>query len=428
MSKVVNNLRKALLGLLVLGLGASNISSCARGNVVTAAGTEEIKIMALMVVPSKNRVDVLDMQTNRVTRSLDTDSNPTSIAVSPNGRMILVTNKNSNSVSVFVRRGNDTIESLGSIGTGVNPSSVAFDPSQFLDQSTKQLFYGNIAFVTCEDGTVLILDTSINSQRLELPKIIQTISLPSTFRNAVPKKIVVSYNYGVTGLAYILDSFNGNIIVLRNSVGSPGGQYQVSSLNLNLGKGLEDAVLDDKVNITSQKMSAYNTLFVANSIRNEIYILDTNIQSPQPKTIPLNPSNSSSSIPSAIGQQASPKKLAVVRQNLQDQNGNKYPINKLFVTGNGNSTVYSINLTNNYSQKTISLVTRNNSGDSYGPVGIGLGKLSSGQDVMYVTNTSGRTISLIDPINDSPIRNISTTASAGAQDPLGEVATIGAMK
>ena len=48
--------------------------------------------------------------------------------------------------------------------------------------------------------------------------------------------------------------------------------------------------------------------------------------------------------------------------------------------------------------------------------------------LIYVTNTSGLTVSLIDPVTDTLNRNISTTVSAGAQDPLGEIVTVAPVK
>jgi DNA-binding beta-propeller fold protein YncE len=66
--------------------------------------------------------------------------------------------------------------------------------------------------------------------------------------------------------------------------------------------------------------------------------------------------------------------------------------------------------------------------ESYNPVGIGVGTLASGEDVIYVTNTSGLNISLIDPRNDTLRRSFGTTASGGGQDPLGEMVTIGPVK
>lgn len=382
MSNVGNKFRKSLLGLLVLGIGASSIISCSRDSVLNVASLREVKLQALMVVPNSNRIDVLDMQTNRVVTTLQTDALPSSIAASPDGRMILVTNANSGTVSVFLRRDNNDYIKLNSVGSGVRPIGVAFNPVSAIKE----------AYVAYEgDSKVLVLDTSNQSAS---PKVIRAIQLPGS----TPRKLVVSPD---GQRVYITDSLIPRVITLIRS----------SNFTKNLSQPFDTNPAN--VSLDGIIVDASDRLFIANNARSDVFVFngktntiiqDINLQDNQV----------------VLQNQVGPRNLAMYK----DVNGQDKAI---YVTGYNASVVSVIN------PKTLTLKTNirlslTNVRDSYNPVGVGVGTLSSGEDIIYVTNSSGLTISLIDPANDTLRRNISTTASAGSQEPLGELVTLGPVK
>jgi DNA-binding beta-propeller fold protein YncE len=389
MSNLGNKFRKSLLSLLVLGISATTIASCARPTVLNTANLGEVKTQALMVVPNSNRIDVLDMQTNRVVQTLKTDSTPTSIAASPDGRMILVTNSNSGTVSVFLRRDNEDFQELNSVGSGSRPIGVAFNPNAQFSE----------AYVAYEgskagEGKVLILDTR---DRNASPKIIRTIPIP----DSAPRKVVVSDN---GNRVYITDGLTPRVLTLTRT----------GSSNFTLNKSQPFDTNPANVSLDGLIVDAQDRLFIANNARSDVFVFNG-----QSGTVVQDIALQDNQI---VGQnQVGPRNLVLYKNPATGAS-------KIYVTGHNASVVSVIDPTGLRLLKNIPLYQNTQGKDSYNPVGIGVGKLASTEDVIYVTNTSGLTISIIDPATDTLRRNTSTTASAGDQEPLGEMVTVGAVK
>lgn len=406
MSKL-SNIKKSLLGVLVLGMATTSLTACDRASVGNTANIPVVKSLALMVVPNKDRIDVLDMQTNRVTQSLTTDQRPNSIAASPDGRLILVSNVNSGTVSVFLRRDNDTFQELNSIGNGTRPSGIAFNPAAPTI---------NEAYVAYEgDGKILVLDTS---SKTAAPRISRVLNL----QGAAPRKIAVS-NDG--NRIYVTDNAAARLIILtrtgssftRNEVTLVQGVANVPGSTTNSNVNLDGILIDQpelNPNIPQGGATSQGTgrVFISNNTQDEIIVVRGNAVETK---IGLKDNQITGS------NQVGPRNMAIYRN---PQTGAE----KLYVAGYNASVISVIDV------KTLRLIrniplTQNSQGrDSYNPVGVGVGTLASKEDVIYVTNASGMTISLLDPANDSLKRNISTTISAASQDPLGEVVTVGPVR
>lgn len=401
-----NKAKKSILGMFILGLAATTMSACGdRANVLNTAGIPDIKSLALMVVPNKDRIDILDMQTNRVTQSLNTDQRPSNIAASPDGRMILVTNSNSGTISVFLRRDNDVFQQLNSIGQGLRPVGIAFNPAPNVNE----------AYVAYEgDSKILVLDTT---NRNSAPRISRVLNL----QGAAPRKIAVS-NDGTK--IYVTDNSSARLIILnrtsaasftRNEVQLVPGVSTTPGLNNNT-INLDGIFIDQPA--TSSNTANVSTsqgtgrVFISNNTQDTVIVVRGNTVE---STISLRDNQ--------IGNQGQvgPRNMVIYRN---PQTGTE----KLYVAGYNASVVSVIDVKGLRLLKNIQLSQNTATRDSYNPVGVAIGTLASKEDVIYVTNTSGLTVSLIDVATDTLKRNFSTTISAAAQDPLGEMVTVGPVR
>lgn len=404
MSKL-SNIKKSLLGVLVLGMATTSLTACDRPSVGTTANIPVVRSLALMVVPNKDRIDVLDMQTNRVTQSLRTDQKPSSIAASPDGRLILVSNANSGTISVFLRRDNDSFQELNSIGNGTRPAGIAFNPNANINE----------AYVAYEgDGKILVLDTS---SKTAAPRISRVLNL----QGAAPRKIAVS-NDG--NRIYVTDNAAARLIILtrtgtsftRNEVTLVQGVANVPGSTTNANVNLDGILIDQpEVNPNvAQSAASQGTgrVFISNSSQDEIIVVRGNAVETK---IGLKDNQITGS------NQVGPRNMTIYRN---PQTGSE----KLYVAGYNASVVSVIDVKTLRLIRNIPLSQNSQGRDSYNPVGVGVGTLASKEDVIYVTNASGMTISLVDPATDSLKRNLSTTISAASQDPLGEVVTVGPVR
>jgi len=382
-----SSIKKVLFTFLAVSIVGS-LTACQRpinSSALTKGG--DVKTHALMVVPNSDRIDVLDMKDNRIVQTLKTDSRPTSIATSANGRLILVTNYNSGTVSVFLRRDNETFETLGSIGQGKNPIGVVFNPNPTISE----------AYVVYQgDSKVLVLNTSNQNSA---PKIINTIALPGSN----PEKIVVSKDGNSVFIAD--DNKQGSRIITLVRTGNsfrPSYSQPFTTASDAGNVDLDGMIIDDN-----------NRLFIANAARSEIFVFDGKTgQLANPATINLQDSQITGS--KTIG----PKNLLFYTSRTTGAQ-------KIYVTGYSASVVSVIDAKTLQRIKTIPLDRATQGKESNNPVGIALGTSSSKEDIVYITNTAGLTISIIDPVQDILKRNVSTTASSALQKPLGEVVSIG---
>lgn len=406
MSNLSNIVKKSLLGISIISMTTLSLSACQRDSVGNTSNIPIVKSLALMVVPNKDRIDVLDMSTNRVTQSLKTDQRPSSIAASPDGRLILVSNSNSGTVSVFLRRDNETFQELNSIGQGSRPSGIVFNPSPNINE----------AYVAYEgDGKVLVLDTS---SKTSSPRIIKALNLPG----AAPRKMAVS-NDG--NRIYVTDnaaarliiltrtgtSFTRNEVPLVQGIANTPGSTTNSNINLD-GIYIDQPEINSSLPQNPQVSQGTGRIFISNNTQDEVIVVRGNTVESK---IALKDNQIQGS------NQVGPRNMTIY---TNPQSG----VQKLYVAGYNASVVSVIDVKSLRLIRNIPLSQNSGARDSYNPVGVGVGTLASKEDVIYVTNSSGMTISLVDPVTDSLKRNLSTTISAASQDPLGEVLTLGPVR
>ncbi len=103
---------------------------------------------------------------------------------------------------------------------------------------------------------------------------------------------------------------------------------------------------------------------------------------------------------------------------------------KIYVVGYKASIVSSIDV---QTSKVVNIPLTGSTGfqgntgrDSYNPIGVAVANFN-GKDFIYATNTSGLSLSMIDPETDRLQRNTSTSISAADQEPFGEIVSAGSV-
>lgn len=393
--RVSKKLTRSLVSVFSAALILSSVGACSREGIPLEA--TDVRTVAFALVPSENRIDVFDTSSNTRTTSLQTDDRPTSIAVSPNGRLILATNTNSGTVSVFLRRDNETFQKLNSVGSGIRPIGVVFNPK--FDE----------AYVAYEgDSKILVLDTKNTNAA---PRIAGTVSL----QGASPKKMVV--NESGTKV-FVTDSANAKLLVLVKSGTSLIRKNSEISLvsNANSGAGSATSTILEGMVITKD-----DKVYIADYTHDEVKVVDGKQANGVPQSINLRTGGGNIAISSNIG----PRNMTVYKSNTSGRE-------KVYVAGYNASIVSSIDVQTGKVVNiplTASTGFQGNSGrDSYNPVGVAVAVGPGGKDVIYVSNNSGLTLSMIDPERDVLIRNTSLETSGGAQDPLGEVVSASSVR
>lgn len=393
--RVSKKLTRSLVSVFSAALIFSSVGACSREGIPLEA--TDVRTVAFALVPSENRIDVFDTSSNTRTTSLKTDDRPTSIAVSPNGRLILATNTNSGTVSVFLRRDNETFQKLNSVGSGIRPVGVVFNPK--FDE----------AYVAYEgDSKILVLDTKNTNAS---PRIAGTVSL----QGASPKKMVVN-ELGTK--VFVTDSANAKLLVLVKSGTSLIRKNSEISLvsNANSGAGSATSTILEGMVITKE-----DKVYIADYTHDEVKVVDGKQANAVPQSINLRTGGGNIAISSNIG----PRNMTVYKSNTTGRE-------KVYVAGYNASIISSIDVQTGKVVNiplTASTGFQGNSGrDSYNPVGVAVAVGPGGKDVIYVSNNSGLTLSMIDPERDVLIRNTSLETSGGDQDPLGEVVSASSVK
>jgi len=345
----------------------------------------DIKTPAFIVVLNKNRVDVINTQNNEVFDDLFTEEKPSSVAISPDEKLILVTNSGSGTVSAFFKKPNDTFQKLNSVGSGKNPQGIVFNPV-FPE-----------AYVAYEgDGKILVLDvTNTNIS----PTIITSIDI----KGSTPKKMVT--NKDGTKL-FITDSANGKLLVFTKTKNELIKKTEEISLIENLKDDVSNPTFFDGIAITKNEK-----IYISDYARDNILIVDTKKINEKQQVINLRDTYKSNL---KEDQQMGPRNITVYRTLSGKE--------KVFVACYNSSVVSSIDVETN---KVINIPLTGSTGfqgntgrDSYNPVGITVANFN-GKDFIYVTNTSGLPLSMIDPETNRLQRNISIYDSR--QEPYGEI-------
>lgn len=362
--------------------------------------------IAMITVPNKDRIDVMDMTINRVTQTLPTMKRPTGIAVNPEQDLIMVSNNNSGNISFYSRYtegdGASVFKQVGVIGNGSKPDGVAFNPNKDIKEAYA-IYQG--------DSKMLVLDTK---DRNNLPKIISTFDL----KGYSPKEIAVTKD---GSKIYITDNLSGKLIILKRQNNSFSktdiplieNVEQIKNKDVLLLDGMFiDSVVTVKNSKNKEVKFGSDRVFIANPSQDNIIVIkDEKVEA----TITLKESiDKETNTKDRIG----PKNMAIYRNVEKEEQ-------KLYVTGNTASVVSVIDLKTLKLIKTITLTQNTNLKDGYNPVGISVGKYPSGEDLIYITNTSGMDISAIDAKKDTLKRINGTSSFYCCQDPLGELITLG---
>lgn len=340
---------------------------------------------ALIVVPNKDRVEVLDTSINRTTQTLATEQRPNSIAISPDGKIILVTNTKSNTVSTFLKKSEDDFVTLKPIQTCFRPIGVTFNPNKQLSQ----------AYVACEgdnknNGQIMVLDTT---NRNSVPLATQVLTLPNSF----PKKIAVNKN---GDRLFVTDSKNGELILISIEKVK---LNLISTITLGVSRDSLEGLLIDENN---------KRLYIANYYDDNLVVINLLNLNLVPKFISLKDSK-------IIGSnKVGPKNIAYYKNPYSGEE-------KLYVTGYKASVVSVVDVKNFKLIKNISLSVNTEPRESYNPIGVAILR-SQETDYVYTSNLYGLEISLIDPITDTLKRNTSTTGEPEKSN-LGEMITLGSI-
>ncbi|MFN8673569.1 MAG: YncE family protein [Candidatus Sericytochromatia bacterium] len=389
--KISKNFTKSLVGILSSVVLLSSMSGCFRPSPTTI--DVEAKTQAFAVVPGENKIAVLDPDTNQVAKYLDTDVRPSSIAVSPDGKMILATNEGSGTVSVFLRRANGAFEKLSPVGSGNKPASIVFNPKQ------------SEAYVSYEgDGKIMVLDTK-NAQK----GILRTAGVVN-LQGSAPKKMVMDSSG--TRL-FVIDGNTAKLLVLTKSGNTLIRKTSEIPLVQNSVVGTSSASSIEGITITSQ-----DRVYVSNYTRDEVLVIDGKSPTAVLQTLNLRNGGGNLAINATIG----PKNMTVYKNSSME---------KVYVAGYNASIVSSIDTrTNKITNVALTGSTGfqgNSNRDSYNPVGVAV-VTSNGSDYIYATNSAGLGLSLIDPLTDRLKRNTSHAESLGEQKVLGEIVSVGAIK
>lgn len=389
--------------ILLSGFILNTINSCTYFNGTTIDPIYlKPDFISLILVPTKNSIDILNSENNRIIESIGTGQNPTSIAVSPSEKLVLVSNYDSGDISVFFRLYNsqgDYLKNIGSVGKGSKPVGIFFNPNPNINE----------AYVAYEgDGKILVLNTKALSG---LPKIIKTITL----NDYAPRKIVVS-NDG--NKIYITDNSSQKLIILNRSA-----DYNKSEISYSSFLSKESLTEQNKINLdgiyidnpTTIKNSKNEMLklgtgriFIADNTQdNVIVIKDDKVE----KIISLKDSTIDND--TKIG----PKNLTIYRN--ADKN-----IEKLYVTGNSASVVSIIDLKTLTLLKNIHFTHIKDDIYRYKPVGITNSVIPSKADVISVSFDSGFDVMHIDPTQDILMRGFGTTLIYQPIRPMGEMISI----
>lgn len=324
---------------------------------------------ALILAPTKDSMSVLDLVDNRILFSVATGRNPVELSISPDKRYLLVANKLDGTISAYFRQDRETIRDLGTFGNGENPTDVIFNNK------------GTEAYVAYQgDGRINFL--SVLNRAMPVSKQVLNLKDESFKGNVAPFKLAISKD---DNTLYSIDKDNGKLFVFKKQNNS----FTQSTI-INLAINNEPVDLEDII-VNNDK------IYISDSINSKVIVVDA-INNTVINSISLLSKEIDSNI------QPLPTKLAITADSK-----------KLYVTNRGTSTIAVLDLEKNTLLKHISLSSKN--ADSALPTDISIRPNGN----IYITNSSGRNISIISGKDDKLIRNIGTTPSEGFIPPLSAI-------
>lgn len=343
--------------------------------------------ISLIISPTENELLVFDLRTHRVIEYLETGTTPDDLAVSSDGRRILVSNINDGSLSFYERLTGTDFIARGRVNVqGTKPQGLAFNSN------------GTRAYVSVGDSSTIATLNTANPGTL--PSVIPTGVLRLTSTNAGaarpnPGQLAVSPD---NSRLFVIDKAGGRLMAfnLQGDTIAPAEIFQVPQ---NIPFDLKDVVVDQT-----------GRVYMLNGATDELLVFNgANIQNPAGQ-LSLKDGTLGPNVP------ISPESIAL-----------NHAGTKMYITGNSANVVSFIpNPRNLQGQQTLQAVQGRNiplSGFSdrpaTGPVGI---DVTSDDRTVYVSNGGGGyNVSLIDGERDQPLRNIGTAANIVNAPPLGRM-------
>lgn len=360
--------KKILLTSVLLLTSCVNRNISSDINTVNRSSIETASQFGLILMPTLDRIELLDLRTNRTSLQVKTGRNPTDLSVAPDKKNILVINRLDGSISSFFREDNTRIQATGTVGNGQNPNDIIFSNS------------GNEAFVAFIGTQRVTVFKVLNRDR---PQLLENILLRDDKGNDyTPSRLAISDD---DNTLFVSDRNNKKLFI-----------YKKENNNFKMDK-IVDTKFQDKF-ITPEFLYYFkNKLYISDSLNSAISVYDLN-------------SNSFTNLIS-----------------LKDEliNKDSIPLNmiinkkteKLYIINQSTSNVSVVDTKENKLVKNISLILGNRN-DSFEPSDIAI---SNDGAFIYVTNNIGRNLSIIDTKTDTLSRNVGTTQSSGNLPPISSI-------
>ena len=374
---------KKLLICTVLGITLFSLSGCPcivnpicwiLGSKEETDATPKICIgsLAYILSRSKSELYVFDINNSRVITKQNTGKNPTGIAFSSYGSQTYVSNYDDNNISVFQYSDFLTYNNIFNVASGPKPVNILH--SSLLDE----LYVLNEG-----DSTLSVFDTSLADQAKE-PVIKYTIPIISQDKKIIPRKMALNPK----GDKLFVTS-KDSVYLLKLGKDKKFAYSDTYTL----------AKFDEELDLKGIIVDLDDNVYIADAANDEIIIFHPDYM-----------------------------KYAVEISVRDSSNKTMYPLNLafngniLYVTNTEGNTVSAIDIKAQKLIRNIPLV-RGLKSDAYNPTGIAITLDQYGQEWGYVTNTSGRNLSVIN-VNPSILdidRNTSTHSSVMDQPPLDDI-------
>jgi YVTN family beta-propeller protein len=269
--KIMNSTKIFVLGLLSVILMLVNIAGAVQTN-------------AYISNSGDNTVSIIDTAINTVTATVQVGTNPSGVALAPNGETVYIGNIGDNTVSIIDTATNTV---TATVQVGNTPSGIAVSPD-----GTK------VYVASYTDGTVSIIDTT-NNNAVTATVQIGTIGTKPTGVAVTPDGTKVYVANAGDNTVYVIDTTNNNAVTTVGTVGAVGVGNQPFGIAVGPGG---------------------TKVYVANNGDNTVSVIDT--------------TNNNAVTTVGVGNQ--PYSVAVTPDGT-----------KVYVANNGDNTVSVIDTTNN---------------------------------------------------------------------------------
>ena len=192
--KIMNSTKIFVLGLLSVILMLVNIAGAVQTN-------------AYITNSGDNTVSIIDTAINTVTATVQVGTNPSGVALAPNGETVYIGNIGDNTVSI-IDTATNTVTATVQVGT--TPTGIAVSPD-----GTK------VYVASYTDGTVSIIDTT-NNNAVTATVQIGTIGTKPTGVAVTPDGTKVYVANAGDNTVYVIDTTNNNAVTTVGTVGAVG--------------------------------------------------------------------------------------------------------------------------------------------------------------------------------------------------------------